>query len=1849
MTNKLVPFTLVVLLCTAFTTVQAQSRFWQSISEKEVPENETRKIFPQRYALYQLNDSEFKNWLEQAPAEEDTNVRDSDHILTIPTPDGGTQSFRIVSYTMMEAALAEQFPEISNYYGIGVRNPAQQIRLDWTYRGFHAMIMGGGEDTYYIDPFQWDDTQHYQVYFKKDYARPEGNEFKCGVKGTAEATDGNGSNRMAGDCTFRTYRLAMATTGEYSNFHGATSAAQSNLVLSAVNTAMSRVNGIYERDIAVRMILIGNTADIFYYDGSTDPYTNNDGFTMLFENQTNIDAIIGTANYDIGHVFSTGGGGIASLNSPCTSFKARGVTGLPNPIGDPFYVDYVAHEMGHQFGANHTQNNSCQRVLATAMEPGSASTIMGYAGICAPNVQNNSDDYFHAISIQEMTANITIGNSSTCDMESQQGNAPPAVTLASTSYNIPNGTPFVLTASSSDLDGTGSHTFCWEQYDNEVAAMPPQSTNTGGPAFRTFDPTPSPSRYFPNLADVPAGNTWEVLPTVARTMDFRVTVRDNAAAQGCTDEADVTLTVDGTAGPFNVTAPAAAASWTGSSFQMVNWDVAGTDQAPINCSQVDIFLSTDGGLTYPTPLAIGVSNVGFATVNVPNNITTTTARIMVKAANNVFFDLNAGNFSISASSVAPGDIIITEIMQNPDVISDSNGEWFEVYNTTNATIDLNGWRISDAGSDNHVINGTVNVPANGYALLMRNGNSATNGGLTADYVYGTSISLANGDDEIILSSSTNVEIDRVEYDGGPNWPDPTGASMSLNPSAFTATANDDFNNWCEASSAYEANNAGTPGAANDACCAAPTAVCTNVTVQLDANGNGSTTTAAIGSGSTAPCGLQSETLSQSTFTCADVPSVMITYTITDINGDSDNCQATVTVVDNAAPTAVCQDITVNIEASNTVSIAAADVDGGSSTACGSYTPSIPATSFGCADVGNTVGVTLTVTDDSNSQTDQCTANVTVTDPNNFCCAAPTAVCTNVTVQLDANGNGSTTTAAIGSGSTASCGLQSEMLSQSAFTCADVPSVMVTYTITDLNGDSDNCQATVTVVDNAAPTAVCQDITVNIEASNTVSIAAADVDGGSSTACGSYTPSIPATSFGCADVGNTVGVTLTVTDDSNSQTDQCTANVTVTDPNNFCCAAPTAVCTNVTVQLDANGNGSTTTAAIGSGSTATCGLQSETLSQSAFTCADVPSVMVTYTITDLNGDSDNCQATVTVEDNTAPTAVCQDITVSLPASGTASISATDVDGGSSTACGSYTPSIPATSFGCADVGNTVAVTLTVTDDSNGLTDQCTANVTIEDNTAPTAVCQDITVDINASGTASIVAADVDGGSSTTCGTYTPSIPTTSFDCTDVGTTVGVTLTVTDDSNGQTNQCTANVTVVDNTTPTAVCQDITVDITSSNTVSIAATDIDGGSFATCGTYTPSIPATTFDCSDVGNTIGVMLTVTDDSNGQTDQCTANVTVADPNSFCCTAPTAVCENVTVELDENGMGSLMPAEVGGNSIADCGIQSESLSQSTFDCSNLGTTTAVTYTITDVNGDSDNCTASVTVAIGQGLPGNWQEYEIGSNPQGSSFTADPCSNNGEFTITGSGNNGFPPTADAVAFAGQNVCGDFMITTKIESITPNGYGGLMVRENTSPGAKQFSLFSNLTNVLLTEIRTATNAPKQQQLHARPFPFWIRIQRMGPWMLAYYSPNGVNFQYVQAAFVPMNACVEVGLATFTSTGPSTTAVFSNVSIMGGFSALQEGDVLRDIQQQDLQQTQVFPNPTRDLFTLSFPDGLEEAAVARLRNQGGQMVEQRQLRPGDAQTEWSLSKLPAGMYFLEVQIGQAAPQVLRVIKAE
>jgi subtilisin-like proprotein convertase family protein len=642
---------IVIFLIVASATGHAQQTvsIWSDKQESRMNQAAGRNIIPDSYRTLQADINALQNALVNAPDERVISPDKSSTLLRIPRPEGGFDIFRIAEYAMMEAGLQARFPEIRTYRGINIANPFITIRLQWTTHGFGAMISGDESGKYFVVPYARRNQTDYISYYKNDY-RAVGDPFECYFINEKKELPRSGiQNRLAGDCTFRSYRLAIATTGEYANFHDAYSSADVDTLLSAVVIAINRINEVYERDVAVRLILIETTTNVFYYDGTTDPYSNGNGSAMLNENQTTMNAQVGSANYDIGHVFSTGGGGVAVLNGPCVnSKKAKGVTGQSSPIDDPFYIDYVAHEMGHQFGANHTQNNSCGRNSATAMEPGSASTIMGYAGICAPNVQSNSDDYFHGISMQEIRNYISAGNGDNCDIPITWTNNPPVVTPGS-DYAIPVSTPFMLNAIVSDPDGDPIR-FLWEQWDNEVGSvMPPDPTNTQGPMFRTFDPDSIPTRVFPKIQDIINNNTptWEVLPSISRDMEFRMSATDfHNAMAGCSDEDNIIISTDAGAGPFLVLGPNSAMdTWTEGNLVDVTWDVANTDASSVNCSAVDIFLSRDGGYTYPDTLAIGASNTGMATIEVPTGITTQ-GRVMVKGSDNVFFDISDEDFEI---------------------------------------------------------------------------------------------------------------------------------------------------------------------------------------------------------------------------------------------------------------------------------------------------------------------------------------------------------------------------------------------------------------------------------------------------------------------------------------------------------------------------------------------------------------------------------------------------------------------------------------------------------------------------------------------------------------------------------------------------------------------------------------------------------------------------------------------------------------------------------------------------------------------------------------------------------------------------------------------------------------------------------------------------------------------------------------------------------------------------------------------------------------------------------------------------------------------------------------------------
>ncbi|HLF65081.1 MAG TPA: zinc-dependent metalloprotease family protein [Saprospiraceae bacterium] len=649
----------IVLLLLGFTQSFAQSRsLWtdKPVTEMRLPAGqagiaEGRKLFPLRYRTAGLDINSMRSLLTSAPDEVNVSPSFSSVILEVPIPDGGLDSFRLVEYSMMEPGLANRYPDIRTFRGVSLHDPFKTIRCDWTVKGFSAIIMTRS-GRYHVEPFARGNQEDYIIFYKRDYPAPA-EPFVCGTESLEPERPDDHQIRVSGDCTFRSYRLAVATTGEYSNYFGAESDAEEDIVLSEVVIAVNRINGVYEKDVAVRMLLIENTTEVFYYNPATDPYSGG-ACTQLGQNQTTMTNVIGSGNYDIGHVFGVGSGGCASTGVCLDSNKARGATGTTPPDGDLFYIDYVAHEIGHQFGASHTFNNYCNgnRVNSSAYEPGSGSTIMAYAGICDPNVQNNSDDYFHSRSIFQINSYITSGNGNDCDVPITWSNSAPVLTEGA-DYTIPKSTPFMLTAIATDAD-EDPLTYCWEQWDQEIGSMPPTSTNTLGPMFRSLDPDPSPTRYFPRLQDLVnnISPVWEVLPSVTRNMEFRITVRDyHEGMAGCVDEDNINVNSTSMAGPFIVTNPnTSSVLWHEGATETVTWNVANTTNSPVSCVNVDILLSYDGGFTYPATLLSNTPNDGSQNIVVPYGLSTT-ARVMVKGRNHVFFDISNQNFEIRCSLI----------------------------------------------------------------------------------------------------------------------------------------------------------------------------------------------------------------------------------------------------------------------------------------------------------------------------------------------------------------------------------------------------------------------------------------------------------------------------------------------------------------------------------------------------------------------------------------------------------------------------------------------------------------------------------------------------------------------------------------------------------------------------------------------------------------------------------------------------------------------------------------------------------------------------------------------------------------------------------------------------------------------------------------------------------------------------------------------------------------------------------------------------------------------------------------------------------------------------------------------
>jgi len=715
-------------------------KFWQASIEKEIATFGEQKLFPNEYSLSKLKVSEFQFFQSQIPTESEGDFP----IIDLPMPDGSMDQYYIFDAPIMSSALAERYPMLKTYTLIHVENSMITGKADFTHWGFHAKIFNG-DKTYFIDPYKHGNKEWYLSYYKKDYSKPLNERMQClvdseedehtlhegGIRLNTELPQNKGLRKTFGT-ERRTYRLALACTIEYSAAVAGVTGTKA-MVLSAMVTTMNRVNGVFERELSMTAQLIANTDDVIYLPGTTDPYTNNSGSQMLAQNQTTLQNVIGSSNYDFGHVFSTGGGGIASFASVCRNSKARGVTGSSNPVGDPFDIDYVAHEMGHQFGGSHTFNStlgSCNGngSSSSSFEPGSATTIMGYAGICgSDNVQGNSDDYYHIRSIMQMSGHMD--GSGNCASKVNSNNNPPTMSAINQTYTIPYKTFFELEGQGSDVDNHPL-TYCWEQWD--LGAYGPWAlVSTGNPLFRSFNPSSNPVRTFPQLLKIRPEiikSRGEVLPEVTRDLNFKLTVRDMDNGFGAFNYSDNELRINAvnTGTPlFRVTSHGTnGQTWTGDTKQTVTWEVGGTTSNGINAATVDIYFSLDMGQTWPYKIADNVPNDGSQDVVIPN-FATANGLLKVKGHNNIFFDINSGFINVEPQ-VYPTNISDNEI-ENISIHPNPAQQYLVIDNLpsdaeTMQLIAISGNKISEHTASDKI---DVSQAANGIYFLkisLENGN-----------------------------------------------------------------------------------------------------------------------------------------------------------------------------------------------------------------------------------------------------------------------------------------------------------------------------------------------------------------------------------------------------------------------------------------------------------------------------------------------------------------------------------------------------------------------------------------------------------------------------------------------------------------------------------------------------------------------------------------------------------------------------------------------------------------------------------------------------------------------------------------------------------------------------------------------------------------------------------------------------------------------------------------------------------------------------------------------------------------------------------------------------------------------
>ena len=724
-----------IILLTLFTVmsffdVAAQkNNFWTPVNENvtAVSKIAQRESFPSNFALYSLNLEAFKTVLTTTP---DRFLAQEGVIITLPNAEGEMERFELFEASNFEPELQAQYPDIRSYVGIGIDDKKAQLRMSIDPKGVQTMIFRAGKKTEFMEPY----SENGLIYASYVSSRQKGK-----MPFTCSTVDHSLSNRLseeidnqevlASNGVLKTFRLALSCTGEYGTFHGGAAGA-----LAAMNATMTRVNGVFEKDLAVRLNIIANNNLVVYTNAATDPYSPASGINNWNSQlQSTLTSVIGEANYDIGHLFgATGGGGNAGcIGCVCVNGqKGSGITSPADgvPAGDLFDIDYVAHELGHQLGANHTFSEDIEGT-GVNVEPGSGSTIMAYAGITNFNVQGNSDDYFTYRSILQIQSNLV---NKACANNITLNN--PALTITNGgNWTIPNGTAYILTGTN-PTNNPGA-TFTWEQNNSATAAVTGANsicypTKPAGPNFRSLPPVSTPVRYMPAFSSVLNNNltsTWESVSTIGRTMAFTLTARDNIANGGQTNTVSASITVSANVGPFAVTSQnSSGVSWNQGSTQTITWAVNNTTTLT-GSSNVDILLSTDGGLTFPTVLASNTPNDGTENITVPN-IASQTCRIMIKPTGNIYYALNTVPFSIgyscsiisnnTAATVADG---LGANQAGPTTVSTISSN--ETGNITSIEVNLNvthSWigdlvvaLVHPDGTSINLWNRTCNNPQNG--------------------------------------------------------------------------------------------------------------------------------------------------------------------------------------------------------------------------------------------------------------------------------------------------------------------------------------------------------------------------------------------------------------------------------------------------------------------------------------------------------------------------------------------------------------------------------------------------------------------------------------------------------------------------------------------------------------------------------------------------------------------------------------------------------------------------------------------------------------------------------------------------------------------------------------------------------------------------------------------------------------------------------------------------------------------------------------------------------------------------------------------------------------------------------